>query len=481
MKACVQKAKALGLRLGVHTLTNFINTNDPYITPTPDPRLAKTGCSELVAELDETSTEISVLAPEYFDNDQANWMRTVMIDQELVRYGQVSEQAPWRLLDCQRGAFGTTPARHAGGSEVAKLMDHPYKVFFPNYAMQHEIAIRLAELFNRTGIGHLDFDGHEGCWASGQGDFGLEMFAKVFYDHLDHPVHNGTSNSQPYYWHINTCCNWGEPWYGGFRSSMAEYRINNQAMLERNFMPKMLGWFLLTPDTSLADVEWLMARSAGYGSGFAMATSRESLRANPQTGRLLDTIREWETLRMADAFAPSQRSRMREANTEFHLEIVGDGVPKLYPYHASESFRYEKTLRQPGEPTSAQWAYINPGEKQPLQFMLQVEGNEGGIEHPAFEIDGYLHLEVPVAIPSGQTLLCDGMGTLRLYDAKGRQVLKRQLERPPPAVSTGRHQVEFSCEFPGATAPVVHVQFKALGKAESVPGAGSAVPESIKD
>ena len=76
-------------------------------------------------------------------------------------------------------------------------MDHSYKVFLTSYEMQHEVAIRLAELFNRTGISHFDFDGHEGCWSSGQGDFGLEMFAKVFYDNVTHAVHNGTSNSQP--------------------------------------------------------------------------------------------------------------------------------------------------------------------------------------------------------------------------------------------------------------------------------------------
>ena len=36
LKQCVDKAHAAGLFLGVHTLTNFINTNDPYVTPKPD-------------------------------------------------------------------------------------------------------------------------------------------------------------------------------------------------------------------------------------------------------------------------------------------------------------------------------------------------------------------------------------------------------------------------------------------------------------
>ncbi len=112
--------------------------------------------------------------------------------------------------------------------------------------MQNEIAKNLALLCNETGIDHLDFDGHEGGQASGQGDYGIEAFSKTFYDHADHFVVNGTSNSKHFYWHMNTYCNWGEPWYGGFRESMQEYRIANQALFERNYMPNMMGWYLMT-------------------------------------------------------------------------------------------------------------------------------------------------------------------------------------------------------------------------------------------
>ncbi|MFN8583371.1 MAG: hypothetical protein U0163_20640 [Gemmatimonadaceae bacterium] len=43
LKAAADKAHALGLYLGVHVLSNFINTNDPYVTPVPDSRLSITG------------------------------------------------------------------------------------------------------------------------------------------------------------------------------------------------------------------------------------------------------------------------------------------------------------------------------------------------------------------------------------------------------------------------------------------------------
>jgi len=466
MRACVRKAKEKGILIGVHTLTNFINTNDPYITPVPDARLAKTGTSVLAAGIDAEQSDIAVAAPDYFTNDK-NWLRTVMIGKELVRYGQVSEQAPWTLTNCQRGAYGTKAASHAQGAEVAKLLDHPYKVFFPNYDMQHEIAIRLAKLFNDTGIGHFDFDGHEGAWASGQGDFGLEVFAKTFYDHVDHAVHNGTSNSQPFYWHINTCCNWGEPWYGGFRSSMADYRINNQAMLERNFMPKMLGWFLLTPTTTLADIEWLMARSAGYSSGFAMATSLRSLRSNPGTGAYLDAIRQWEALRMAGSFTAAQRERMRDTDNEFHLHAVSDTEFRLHQFVKSETFEYASYQRQPGEPTGKTWPYESVGKKQPLQFQLQVEG-KGAIADLKLEIDSYILFEIPDEVKAGQTLICDGSKKLRIYDDKGRQKKTVELSTVPPMIPAGKHALQVACEFNGEPAPVVKLQLKSLDAGETV-------------
>jgi hypothetical protein len=473
MKMCADKAKAAGLLLGVHTLTNFINTNDSFVTPVPDRRLAKAGSSVLIGDLGPNETTIEVASPEYFNNTKSNWLKTVMIGEELIRYGQVSESAPWELLDCRRGAFRTKASAHKQGTEVAKLMDHAYKVFLTNYAMQHEVAQRLAGLFNRTGITHFDFDGHEGCHSSGQGDFGLEMFAKVFYDNVDHFVHNGTSNSQPFYWHINTCCNWGEPWYGGFRSSMAQYRIRNQAMLERNFMPKMLGWFQLTADTTLADIEWLMARSAGYNSGFAISTSQGALQGNPLTNTLLDTIRDWEALRMSDAFSTAQRAPMRDTDREFHLTRTEGGFV-LHPYLPSKVYQYKHYVRQPGEPACAEWEYTQPGIRQPLQFTLELKGLKGRIDNVAFEFDNYISFAVPFAVEVGQTLLCDGTATLRLYDAMGRQVKKHRMSAATPHLPTGPHDVIFSCDFEGDPAPVVNVQFKALGE-------GAPVQQGEKD
>ncbi len=468
LKECVEKAKALNLRVGVHTLTNFIHPTDPYASPAPDHRLAKTGVSLLTRPITADEKEIPVASPEYFDNDDANWMRTVVIGQELIRYRAVSENEPWLLLDCRRGSFRTKAAAHDQGAEVGKLLDHPYKVFFPNLELQREIAVNLATLFNETGLNQMDFDGHEGALASGQGSYAIDLFAKDFYDNLDHVVFNGTSLMSHYYWHINTYCNWGEPWYGGFRESMQQYRIDNQEYLSRNFLPNMLGWYLLTETTHVSDMEWMLARAAGYNAGFALATSIAALRKNPNAAIILDAIREWEAARMGGAFSEEQRDQMKDGRNEFHLEKAAEGAWNLYPFHASEEFIHQQTLLQPGEPTASTWEVENTGEAQEMQVKLSVDGEEGAIVNPTFEVDDFATWTIPVTLQAGQTLLCEGLATARIFDEKGNQTAVAEADDPPPHLAPGIGEIAFDCTFEGTSPPRVTVTFKFMGAPELV-------------
>ena len=468
LRRCVDKAKAMGIRLGAHTLTTFIQTNDPYVTPVPDPRLAKTGTSRLGSGINDTSQVIPVESPEYFANEKANWLHAAVIDKEIIRYRAVSEKAPWFLLDCQRGAFGTTASSHDKGAEIGKLMDHSYQVFFPNFDLQREIARNLARTFNETGLSQMDFDGHEGCASTGQGDYAYALFPKDFYDRLDHMVVNGTSNSKHYYWHINSYCNWGEPWYEGFRESMQEYRISNQALFERNYMPNMLGWYLLTETTSLSDVEWMLARAAGYNAGFALATSIDAVRKNADIGAILDAIREWESARRGKAFSAAQRVLLKDPKREFHLQAVAEGQWKLFPFHESQPNHHEKLIRQPGQPAGSRWEFTNPDGAQPLEFKLRVTGDSGTVVNPKIDLDHFGTIVFPVELATGQTLLCEGTSTARIYDSKGRQVKTVRTTGQIPVLQPGRHEIQFECEFNGTASPVVIVTFKTRGEAQEI-------------
>lgn len=445
MKKCVEKAAAKGLRIGVHTLSTFINTNDPYVTPVPDKRLAQTGSSLLAESIIPTTAEIPVQSDAYFKNIKPSTLHAVRIGEEIIRFKEVSAGQPFKLLECQRGAYGTTASGHTKGEPVGMLMDYPYNTLFPNFHLQQEIAGNLGRFFSETGVSHMDFDGHEGCMSSGEGDYGMQAFAEKVIKETNHTLVNGTSRSSHYYWHICHYWNWGEPWYGGFRESQGDYRLENQPFLERNYMPNMLGWFLLSSTTTVEDIEWMMARAAGYNAGFALVARYKSLQKNPDTNQLLALIKLWQTAYKTKIFSANQLERLKNPENDFHLEKDNQGW-KLYPFH---KFRFEhaRQLLQPGQPTFSEWNIVNADADQPLNFTLTFMGKSGVISNPWIEMDGYFKINLPGEYEAGSTIVCDGT-TLKMYNSKGSFKKDIPIQQAIPGLKTGKHTIKFDCEFP---------------------------------
>ena len=168
---------------------------------------------------------------------------TVKIGKELINYSQLSEDEPWRLLDCQRGVYKTRVSSHNKGDYIDKLLNDSYAGFYPDIHLQDNYADRFAEICNLTGIQHLDFDGYGG------GNYEANKFIKRLYDQLDekNKIFCGAGPGH-YYWHIYTQMCWGEPWYDNIRESMIDYRIENVRYFNRNLTKGMLGWFMIKKD-----------------------------------------------------------------------------------------------------------------------------------------------------------------------------------------------------------------------------------------
>jgi len=87
-------------------------------------------------------------------------------------------------------------------------------------------------------------------------------------------------------------------------------------------------WFELNRKTTLADVEWLCARAAGYGAGYTMVLrydggSGSSVEAmGPMDSKeraILDAIQQWEAARMSDAFPASMRADLGSVQSFSHF------------------------------------------------------------------------------------------------------------------------------------------------------------------
>lgn len=462
MKLMVNRAAEEGIRLGVHTLSNFITTNDPYVTPVPDKRLARVGSSTLTQSVGKEENTIGIADPNFFNQMKNNTLRCVVIGSELIRYKDVSTAAPWMLTGCERGAYGTTAASHESGADIGKLMDHGYQTFLTDNDLSMEVSSRLAEFFNFTGCRQISFDGLEGNWSTGMGEYGRLRFTQNWYDQLK-PELKGqviTDASGPghYFWHSFTRMNWGEPWYAGFRESQTTYRLLNQLYFQRNLMPAMLGWFSLAPQTSIEDIEWLLARSAGFDAGYALVTSLASVGKNGYGDKILSALREWERARLAGAFPPDVRKQMQNIRNEYHLEVTGPKNWSLYPYSI---WRAEY---KPGtQPVTIDLSNDNPD--QPVQFILS-SGPENSVMGITLSIDGGRKVRIPIELPSNHHIKYTGGSYVYLYDANWQLVKTGQLTQYDVTLAQGKHQINFEAIFTAAgPAQGIKIEMKTVGLA----------------
>ncbi|WP_126249124.1 hypothetical protein [Chitinophaga rhizosphaerae] len=475
MRQAVETAKAKGVRLGVHTLSNFITTNDPYVTPVPDPRLAKVGYSKLSGPINATEKEIGIADPTFFNQFQNNTLKAAVVGNEIIRYGSVSTSAPWKLLDCERGSFGTQPAAHAQNDSIGKLMDHGYKVFLTNYALQEEMAKTIARLFNETGLMQISFDGLEGCHSSGMGQYARQMFAQTWYDQLSPElkgkVINDASMPGHFFWHVYTRMNWGEPWYAGFRESQLQLRLKNQQFYQRNLMPSMLGWFSLRPETTVEDIEWMLAMGAGYNAGFGLSTSLETLKKHGKKDEVLALISTWEQARMQNVFTEAQKAQMRSLQHEFHLEATANNAYRLTPVY-NAYFRHQQQLKQPGEPVFSTFKFNNTGDVQPVSFMITLAPTKESDPDVTFDqisiaINRQDALVLPVSLKRNQFLKCDGK-SVQLFNRQWQLQETIQLANPLPILSSGTNEIMFDGKYSGENGADVKLEIRAKGKPEMI-------------
>lgn len=89
MKRSVEKASAAGIKLGVHTLTNFISTNDAFVSPTPSTGLLSTNSSVLSEAISADTKDIPIADLAFFDFKST--LNCVQIGTELIRYQEISK------------------------------------------------------------------------------------------------------------------------------------------------------------------------------------------------------------------------------------------------------------------------------------------------------------------------------------------------------------------------------------------------------
>lgn len=333
VRECSDKAEKNGINLGAHVLTNFITTNDPWVSPEPHPNLVLAGLTTLDQGISERDTELllqdQTVRPAYHEPDldkvDPKWRKhtAVRIGNEIITYAFATANGQLILKECKRGAFGTRAVEHEKGEKVGRLMSHGYKVFFPDINLQDQMAKNVAKFFNEANLKRISFDGIEGGLATGHGRYGSDRFVKVFFDNLNDPnIVANSSDVTHFGWHYLANESWGEPWTSeNFREAHLDHRLNVQKALKEDLLPRKMGQFSINERTTKKDIEWVMGLCAGFDAGVDFYISPDFEEVNKEAAPILSEIKKWEETRMNGLFTEAQKEKLRDPYTFYGLEL----------------------------------------------------------------------------------------------------------------------------------------------------------------
>ena len=382
LKAVIDKLHARGIKAGLHTYAFFIDKSCPWVTPVPDPRLAKDAVFTLAQPLSQDSDTVTVLESvkdmSMITGFQVRNSVTIQIDDELITYSGVSKEPPYALTGCQRGAYGTKAAAHAQGAKVYHLKEC-FGLFAPDgdSTLFTEVAARTAEMFNECGFDMIYLDALDGEDVLG-GDFGWYYGSKFVFElcnRLKRPALMEMSTFHHHLWYVRSRMGaWDHP-NRSYKQFIDVHCATNEAT-QRMFLPAHLGWWAVITDpggnvtqterTYPDDIEYLMCKCIGTDSGFSlMGVNPDTLPNLPAVQNLAGIFKRYEDLRHARYFSESVKSKLRVPGDEFTLEQAEDGKWR---------FRRIQYAEHKAETTdgAAVWTTNNRYGRQPVR--LRIEG-----------------------------------------------------------------------------------------------------------
>jgi hypothetical protein len=386
----VKRLHDAGIGSIFHTYAFFIDKQSKYVTPVPDYRLDVFRTFTLAKAIEPNDTEITV-------NESTNGMNTVTgffehnsvmlhIGDELITFGAVSQQSPWRFIKVKRGALGTKPAAHKKGTKARHLKEcFGLLVPDPESSLFEEIAKNHADIVNSCDFDGIYLDAIDGssilrgadeCW------YWADKFVFDIQKHLKKPVGMEMSAMWHHFWQFRTRWQaWDYPQRGHKRFiDIHAASVNGGLML-----PLHLGWWnfqRFNPpqvEPSYSDViEYLGAKLIGWDAGISLTGSidRDRLTTVPLFKRAVDILRTCEKLRRAGTFNETTRKKLAEPGKEFSLFRDKTGSWRF------RRAQYVQHTTSFSEPWSLTWKTENSFENQPVKLRIETLMSTGQYDDP---------------------------------------------------------------------------------------------------
>jgi hypothetical protein len=379
-RSIVKRLHDAGIGSIFHTYAFFIDKQSEYVTPVPDKRLDAFRTFTLAKAIDPNTTEIIVnesthgmsIVTGFFEHNSV----ILHIGDELITFGAVSQEPPWRFTKVRRGAFGTKTFAHKKGTKARHLKEC-FGLLVPNprSSLLEEIAKNHADIVNSCNFDGIYLDAIDGssilqgpdeCW------YWADKFVFEIQKHLKKPVGMEMSAMWHHFWQFRTRWQaWDYPQRGHKRFIDTHAASVNSGLL----LPLHLGWWNFQHfnppqvEPSYPDViEYLGAKLIGWDAGISLtgAINPDRLATVPLFRRAVDILRTCEELRRSNAFDEKVKVKLREPGKEFSLFRNKSRKWQFRPAH------YDSHIASFSEPWSLSWKAHNPFSEQPVKMRIEA-------------------------------------------------------------------------------------------------------------
>ena len=418
LRYVTDRIRAAGMIPGLHFHYSKVGVNDPYINGGhPDTRMSSV-CELVLAEPAGAADTVLVVEGNTQGLRREEGRRLLHLGDELISYADCTTRPPYMLTGCRRGLHNSQPAAHAAGSRARLLDVDDWPLFVridQNTGIQREIAGRLGRIYAEAGFRFVYFDGAEDVpmpyW------YNVSRSQSVVYDALrPAPLFAEGALKSHFGWHILSRGNAFDifpPEY--IRPAMKKYTLRCAARNAEDFTAVDFGWvnYLAPGGTTIGmqpDMyEYIYCKALAWDAPVSLVGNLEELRRHPRTEDNLRVMERWERAKLADAFTPEQKERLKDPDREFFLFEDSQGRFELYP------------CRQ-----------LTPDDESGVRAFLFRRGTKSCILYWHTSGEDQLRLTLPASRPTltddrGRRIAFRREGRLCLLPAAGRAVLELDL------------------------------------------------------
>lgn len=304
LRKVVQAANALGIKVGLHTLTSFVAKTDPLVPQAARIGLLKDDRSTLYTDIDASATRIVAAdALNGFPDAQALYGDVksgldVLIDDEILSCPNIEKSAHGVLDGCKRGLYGTRPTAHRTGAPIQHLAER-YGAYLADLRgpLKAQLAQRLGKVIDEAGIDMVYFDGGEVGTANGEPAWFVAEQQIAILKQVHRPLLVEGSGVVPRLWPYLTRIVDDDFATLATIDFLDQHKIGESRKgLQNMLMPDNLGWLGLLkenpayPATTPEEIATYVARSLSLNTPLGIETLADALDRNPYTGRLLDVL-----------------------------------------------------------------------------------------------------------------------------------------------------------------------------------------------